>query len=258
MREWEVYPAIDLRRGNVVRLRQGDPTRETIYDDDPLAAALRWRSDGARWLHVVNLDGAFGEESTPNQRSLERILTAGLSVQFGGGLRDMDALRRALALGVRRAVIGTAAVEQPELVAAAVEEFGPERLAVAIDARKGRVTARGWAQDSSLEAADVLRRCVSQGATRFIATNVERDGMPAGLDITWLKSLLAVADGGPEEVGRTLAQSKHTVVPRIIASGGVAGLDDLRAALDAGLAGVIIGRALYEGQVSLREAVALC
>ena len=131
--EWVVYPAIDLRRGRVVRLRQGDPDQETRYAEDPLSVARRWQEAGATWLHVVNLDGAFDEGGRENQAALERILTTGLQVQFGGGVRDLTTLCRALDLGVSRVVIGTAAVRNPELVDDALRTFGPDRILYGTD-----------------------------------------------------------------------------------------------------------------------------
>jgi len=237
MRIWDIYPAIDLRRGRVVRLMQGDPNRETKYADDPLSVARRWQTAGATWLHVVNLDGAFGERSRENRDALERILTTGLRVQFGGGLRDLESLHRALDLGVSRVVIGTAAVENPALVEAALAAFGPERVAVAIDARQGQVHTHGWQQDTALTATALAQRCAAQGVQWVIFTDVSRDGMGSGLNVATTAHL---------------AQSANL---QVIASGGVSSLEDIRRAYQAGLSGVIIGRALYEGLVDLRAAL---
>ncbi|MGD8473317.1 MAG: HisA/HisF-related TIM barrel protein, partial [Anaerolineae bacterium] len=163
MSDWTVYPAVDLRRGRVVRLRQGDPARETTYDEDPLAVARRWQRAGADWVHVVNLDGAFGEGGSENLVALTRILGTGLRVQFGGGLRNLETLSRVLEMGVSRAILGTAAVEEPSLVEAALAEFGPERIAVAIDAGQGLVRTHGWQQDSALTAQELARWCREAG-----------------------------------------------------------------------------------------------
>jgi len=236
-RIWDVYPAIDLRRGRVVRLRQGDPNRETQYADDPLTVARRWQEAGADWLHVVNLDGAFGERGQENQVALERILSAGLSVQFGGGLRDLSGVRRVLDLGVSRAVIGTAAVENPALVEAALAEFGSQRIALGIDARDGRVRTRGWQETAPMTAVELAQRWAAQGARWGIFTDVARDGMGSGLNL---------------EATTRLARTTGLCV---IASGGVASLEDVRRTYEAGLSGVIIGRALYEGQITLPEAL---
>lgn len=237
MRTWDVYPAIDLRRGWVVRLRQGDPDQETKYAADPLSVARRWQEAGATWCHVVNLDGAFGERSQENQAALGRILTTGLRVQFGGGLRHLEAIRRALELGVSRVVLGTAAVENPALVEAALEAFGPERVAVGIDARQGKVQTYGWKEATSVTAMELAQRWADQGGRWIIFTDVARDGMGSGLNL------------------EAMVQLTQATGLNVIASGGVAGLEDVQRAYKAGLSGVIIGRALYEGQVALEDAL---
>ncbi len=237
MRDWTVYPAIDLRRGRVVRLMQGDPKQETRYANDPLSVACRWGEAGATWLHVVNLDGAFGERSQENQAALERILTTGLRVQFGGGLRDFKSLQRALDLGVSRVVVGTAAVENPALVQTSLATFGPERVALGIDTREGKVRTHGWKEIASVTAVELAQQWTDKGVRWVIFTDVARDGMGSGLNL---------------EVTIHLAQATGL---HIIASGGVASLEDVRRAYQAGLSGVIIGRALYEGQVSLQDAL---
>ena len=235
--EWRVYPAIDLRRGRVVRLVQGDPGRETKYADDPLGVARRWKEAGAEWLHVVNLDGAFGERGRENLVALERILMTGLRVQFGGGLRNLESIRRVLDLGVSRVVVGTAAVENPSLVEAALRALGPERIAVAIDAREGKVRTHGWKETTSMTAMELAGQWAARGVRWLIFTDVSRDGMGSGLNLT---------------VTMQLAQATGL---HVIASGGVASLEDVRRAYQAGLSGVIIGRALYEGQVALEDAL---
>ena len=245
MSDWAVYPAIDLRQGRVVRLRQGDPSRETTYDNDPLAVARRWQREGADWVHVVNLDGAFGEGGGENLAALSRILGTDLCVQFGGGLRNLESLSRVLEMGVSRAILGTAAVEEPLLVKAAVAEFGPERIAVAIDARQGLVRTHGWRQDSALTARELARWCGESGVQWIIHTDVDRDGMGRGLNVEASRQLARV--GGPlGDLGQGL---------RVIASGGVASLEDVQRAHQAGLSGVIIGRALYDGGVCLEDAL---
>jgi phosphoribosylformimino-5-aminoimidazole carboxamide ribotide isomerase len=247
MNNWTIYPAIDLRQGRVVRLRQGDPARETAYGDDPLAVARRWQEAGARWLHVINLDGAFGEGGGENLAALTRILGTGLRVQFGGGLRDLESLRRVQKLGVQRAILGTAAAEGTALIEAALAAFGPERIAVAIDARRGRVRTHGWQQDSVLTAVELARRCAGLGVRWIIHTDVARDGMGHGLNVEASQQL---AEGtGP------VRGSEHGL--QVIASGGVATLDDVQRAHRAGLSGVIIGRALYEESVRLEDALAV-
>ncbi len=236
-KNWTVYPAIDLRRGRVVRLKQGDPGRETHYSDDPLSVARRWQHAGAIWLHVVNLDGALGERGQENQAALERILSAGLRVQFGGGLRSLDGIRRALDLGVDRAIIGTAAVRDPALVQQALGAFGPERVVVGIDARQGQVRTHGWQQASALTALELAQGWSEQGARWVIFTDVARDGMGSGINL------------------EATAQLAQTTGLNVIASGGVSSLQDVRQTYQAGLSGLIIGRALYEGQVALKDAL---
>lgn len=237
MTTFTVYPAIDLRRGGVVRLAQGDPGRETAYGNDPLAVAERWQHAGATWLHVVNLDGAFGEASEDNRAALTRILTMGLEVQFGGGIRDLDAIRRALELGVARVVVGTAAVETPELLGAAVAAFGPAKVALGIDALDGMVRIRGWQEGAAMMAGDLARRWAEVGGHTVIFTDISRDGMGRGVNVT------ATAD---------LARDTKL---EVIASGGVRSLEDVQRVRAAGLGGVIIGRALYEGHIVLVDAL---
>jgi phosphoribosylformimino-5-aminoimidazole carboxamide ribotide isomerase len=230
-----VLPAIDLRAGRVVRLAQGDPARQTDYGGDPAAAARRWQAEGAEWLHVVNLDGAFGADGGANATALADILKVGLSVQFGGGLRDRDSLARAFDAGVTRAVIGTAAVEQPELVDWALAAYGAERVAVGIDAHNGNVLVKGWAGLTALSALELAQRIAGQGVAWSVFTDVARDGIGTGVNVE-AAAALAAASG-----------------LRVIASGGVAAAADVQRVREARLAGVIIGRALYEGQVNLKE-----
>jgi phosphoribosylformimino-5-aminoimidazole carboxamide ribotide isomerase len=242
---WNIYPAIDLRRGRVVRLMQGDPDRETQYADDPLHIAKRWQAAGAQWLHVINLDGALDESGRQNLAALEHVLTTGLKVQFGGGMRDLDGIRRALDLGVSRVVIGTAAVENPALVEAALAEFGPERIALGLDARDGIVRTHGWKEDTGITAVEMGRQWTDKGVRWVIFTDVSRDGMGSGLNLDATVEL-AQATGPSTGSGRRM---------RVIASGGVASLADVQQTYEAGLSGVIIGRALYEGSVVLEKAL---
>lgn len=244
---WNVYPAIDLRHGRVVRLKQGDPGRETQYAEDPLQIARRWQEAGAKWLHVVNLDGALGEGGHQNLAALERILknTTGrpsepveeLRIQFGGGLRDLASIRRVLELGVSRVVLGTAAVKDPALVEAALENFGPERVAIGIDARAGKAQTHGWQHEAEITALDLAQGWADKGIRWLIFTDVARDGMRRGLNLE-----------------ATVKLARETGL-NVIASGGVASLEDVEQTHEAGLSGVIIGKALYEGQVALEEAL---
>ncbi len=238
-RMWDVYPAIDLRRGRVVRLKQGDPNRETKYADDPSSVARRWQEADATWLHVVNLDGALDEGDSENLNALERILTTGLQIQFGGGMRDLAGIRRILDLGASRAIIGTAAVENPALVEAALETFGPEQIVVGIDARDGKVHTHGWKKVASVTAVELGQQWAEKGVHWIVFTDVARDGMGSGLNL---------------DATVQLAQATGL---HVIASGGVARLEDVRQTYEARLSGVIIGRALYEGQVVLEDALRL-
>ncbi len=150
-----IYPAIDLRGGKVVRLKEGDPAQMTSYSDDPAETAKRWLDAGAAWLHVVNLDGAFGESDNVNRAALASILKFGVRVQFGGGMRSLESIEAALSLGVSRAILGTIAIEQPEIVRDALSRFGAEQIAVGIDARDGFVRTRGWKDNSGVPALDL-------------------------------------------------------------------------------------------------------
>jgi phosphoribosylformimino-5-aminoimidazole carboxamide ribotide isomerase len=237
MSEIILFPAIDLRQGQVVRLRQGDPVRQSVYSTDPGAAARRWLSVGARWLHVVNLDGAFGEKDSLNQEALGEILTAACEaqaqVQFGGGLRSLDSIARLLELGVARVVLGTLAVEQPSVLEQAVQAFGPERVAAGIDAYHDQVQVRGWKQGSALTALKAAQRMKLAGLQWLIFTDIDRDGMGSGVNLAAAQRL-ASATG-----------------LQVVVSGGAASAADVYAARQAGLAGIILGRALYDGTIDL-------
>jgi len=232
-----IYPAIDLRGGKVVRLKEGDPARMTAYSDDPAETARRWLEAGTSWLHVVNLDGAFGESDIANRSALEKILKLEVQVQFGGGMRSLAAVERALELGVSRAVLGTIAIEQPEVVEAALKKFGAEKVAVGIDARDGLVRVRGWKENSRISATNLVLQMRTLGLRIVIFTDVSRDGLGSGLNIPSTRALAEVS--GLD----------------VIASGGVYTLEDVIAARNANLAGAIIGRALYEGTIDLKEAL---
>ena len=230
-----IYPAIDLRGGKVVRLKEGDPARMTSYSDDPTETARKWLGKGASWLHVVNLDGAFGEGDGANQAALESILKLGAHVQFGGGMRSLDSVAQALSLGLSRVVLGTIAVEQPEVVADALKKFGAEKIAIGIDARDGVARVRGWKDDGKISAHDLALQMRTLGLRTVIFTDIRRDGLGSGLNIPSTRELA-------ERSGLD-----------VIASGGVHTIDDVLAAKAAGLAGTIIGRALYEGTINLAD-----
>jgi phosphoribosylformimino-5-aminoimidazole carboxamide ribotide isomerase len=241
MSRFTIYPAIDLRAGQVVRLKEGDPSRQTTYSPDPARTAQNWLEAGARWLHVVNLDGAFDENDSANQAALRVILeTAKLfeaRVQFGGGTRSMEMVERALRLGVSRVVLGTAAVERPQLVTDAIEAFDSDRIAIGIDARDGMVRVRGWQSDSGIRATELALQMRDAGVHIIVFTDISRDGLGSGLNIPSTRALAEIS--GLE----------------VIASGGVSTIEDVLSAQDANLSGVIIGRALYEGTIALKAAL---
>lgn len=230
-----IFPAIDLRSGQVVRLKEGDPNRQTNYSSDPAGTARRWLDTGARWLHVVNLDGAFGEGDQANLQALKDILAEAsqrqVPVQFGGGLRTVEAVAAILNLGVSRAVVGTLAVEQPQVLRAALARWGNDRIAVSLDARDGRVQVRGWQNDTVILAGSLARELFSAGLRWLVFTDISRDGLQSGLNLQ-----------------ATVELARESGL-QVIASGGVSRLEDVQQARQAGLAGVIVGRALYEGSI---------
>ncbi len=241
-----IFPAIDLRAGRCVRLFQGDYAQETVFDDDPVGVALRWRDEGAEWLHVVDLDAArapVGEAGRgENLRVVARIAAAvEIPVQMGGGVRDRESARRVLEAGVRRAIIGTAAAGEFEAAAALFGEFG-ESLVLGVDARDGRVAVAGWQQSTALDAVELTVRLATAGARRVIFTDIATDGTGRGPSIEATRRL-ALAAGIP-----------------VIASGGIGSPTDVaavRALVTEGVEGLIIGQALYTGAVKLPEAIAL-
>ncbi|HXG45367.1 MAG TPA: 1-(5-phosphoribosyl)-5-[(5-phosphoribosylamino)methylideneamino]imidazole-4-carboxamide isomerase [Gemmatimonadales bacterium] len=232
-----LYPAIDLRQGRVVRLAQGEAGRETAYHADPVAVAEAFVQAGAQWLHVVDLDRAFGTGSnTPLIRRVVESVRGRARVQIGGGIRSLAALDEVLALGVDRVVLGTAVAREPALVPAALARAGNERIAVGLDARGGRIAIRGWTETTDLLLEQVAVQVRDQGVVRVVYTDVARDGMLTGPDL-----------GGARALGE--------LGLRVILSGGIASLNDLRAARAAGLEGAIVGRALYEGRFGLAQAL---
>ncbi len=234
-----IYPAIDLRGGRCVRLRQGQPDHETVYSADPLQMARHWLSQGAAWLHIVDLDAALGQTS-PNQAAVRAIVAAsGAPVQFGGGLRSLEAIEAAFALGVTRVVIGSAAVRNPALVSSALTRFGSSAVAIGIDSRAGKVAVHGWQETTQTSAVTLALQMKNLGVERIICTDVARDGMLQGPDLDGLRQMA-------EQTGL-----------KVIASGGVSSLDDLRAlAALPGIEGAIVGQALYTGAFTLPEAIA--
>lgn len=233
-----LYPAIDLKDGQCVRLLRGDMAASTVFNDDPAGQARAFQDAGCRWLHLVDLNGAF--EGVPvNQAAVEGILSAvDVPVQLGGGIRDITTIEAWLNAGLSRVILGTAAVRDPDLVRLAATHF-PGSIAVGIDARDGMVAIQGWAETTDITATDLARRFEDAGVAAIIYTDIDRDG----------------AMGGPN-VAATADLARSVEIP-VIASGGVSSLDDLRALKDCGAAldGAISGRALYEGTIDLAEAI---
>jgi phosphoribosylformimino-5-aminoimidazole carboxamide ribotide isomerase len=233
-----IIPAIDIKDGRCVRLFQGEMDKETIYFDRPIDAARHWVKEGATFIHVVDLNGAV-EGRPVHTREVEAICKeTDLLVELGGGLRSAASVEAALALGVSRVVVGTAAYEHQAFLRALCKQF-PEKIVVGIDARAGKVAVKGWKETTSMDAVDLAKRCAGDGASRIIYTDISRDGTREGVNV--------------EE---TLRLARSVSVP-VIASGGVATLEDIRRLLPLeaeGVEGVIIGRALYSGAFTLRDA----
>lgn len=244
MSQFTVYPAIDLRRGRVVRLAQGDPARQTVYADDPSEIAHRWIQSGISWLHVVNLDGAFEEPDEPNQRALQAIQRAAsqndppVQLQFGGGLRSLAAVQHVFSLGIRRVILGTLAIQSPLVVTAILEKYGPQSLAVSLDVLHGTLMMRGWQEESLNSPLSLAAELAQLGVRTIIFSDIARDGLGTGVDIA---------------AAQELAQATGL---QVILAGGVASLADIKKTRQAGLSGVIIGHALYEGKIDLQEALA--
>lgn len=233
-----LYPAIDLRGGKVVRLKEGDPARQTVFSDNPVEMAQRWIGEGAEWLHIVNLDGSFGESGSVNLDMLEKIATLGTPVEFGGGLRDLPSMQRAVDAGASRLVLGTVAVKQPEIVATASEAFGGDAICVGLDSKNGVVVTHGWQQASVITPADLGRTLAGYGAKYALFTDVSRDGLLEGVNVEATEALA-------NETGL-----------QMIASGGVSSLNDVRRLAEGGIVhGAVIGMALYTGAFTLREAL---
>jgi phosphoribosylformimino-5-aminoimidazole carboxamide ribotide isomerase len=232
-----IYPAVDLRGGRVVRLVQGDPDRQTTYSDDPLAMAQRWAESGAKWLHVISLDGTLGE-AAPNLAMLARLAQVGPQVQFGGGLRTLDDVQRVIDAGATRAILGTAVIKNPDLADEAVIRFGEEAVAIALDARGGFVAIHGWKELSDWTPIELGGHLAKMGVRHILYTDIDRDGGLVGVNID-----------------ATVALAEQTSLS-VIASGGVASLEDIRALRASGwVAGVVIGQALYTGAFTLQEAL---
>lgn len=243
MDNFTIYPAIDLRGGVVVRLRQGKMDQQTDYSNSPSKVAIEWMSEGAKWLHVVNLDGAFGEPSAKNLLAIQNILDVGknkINIQLGGGLRSLEQIYDAFKMGISRVVLGTTVIENPEFGEQVLEEFGGDRIAFGFDALGEELMSRGWQSATGVKMFPLGKRLAKAGAKTIVYTNIQKDGMQTGVDWENAKRLSDIT--GLE----------------IIASGGTTTLDDIKAVRKAGLSGVIIGRAIYEGNFNLKEALNVC
>jgi phosphoribosylformimino-5-aminoimidazole carboxamide ribotide isomerase len=232
-----IYPAVDIRGGRCVRLaEEGDFDKDALFDADPVEAARRWADAGAEWLHVVDLDGAV-QRRPVNTDSVRRIRAAiDIPIELGGGNRTEDDIEHAFALGIDRVILGSVALSDPSLVASAVERWS-ERIAVGLDARDGKLAANGWLDQTDASVFEVASSLAAAGVGCFAFTDIRRDGTLAGPNLEALLTLIATVDAD------------------VISSGGVGTIDDVRAVHEIGAAGVIIGRALYDGRIDLREAI---
>jgi phosphoribosylformimino-5-aminoimidazole carboxamide ribotide isomerase len=239
MDSFTIFPAIDLRSGQVVRLSEGDPNRQTAYFAVPAETARQFIAAGAQWLHVINLDGAFGDGEIKNMDAVASILKvavpAGIKVQFGGGLRNLESIEAAFNMGVTRVVIGTAIVEAPGLLEEVLVRWGSERIVAGLDARDGWLRIHGWQGETRLNVADVAITVRERGITTLVFTDIARDGLQKGLNLESTKEIARVSG------------------LKVIASGGVGSLADIQAVRESGLAGVIVGRAIYENSISLAD-----
>ena len=241
MDSFTVFPAIDLRQ--VVRLQEGVAEKQTTYSSNPGEVAERWLQSGSRWLHVVNLDGAFSEKDTANKLALDAIIETAKAhqarIQYGGGIRSLKTVETLLSNGVSRVILGTLAIEKPEVVAELVGIYGPERIAVSLDGRDGVVHVQGWRTRSKTTVVSHAELLEKSGLKWLVFTDIRRDGRLTGINL--------------DETAR-LVKSTHL---NVIASGGVSVIGDIIAARNAGLAGVITGKALYEGAFDPKELFAL-
>lgn len=236
-----LFPAIDLKDGSCVRLERGEMAHATVFNNNPAAQADSFAKAGFKWLHVVDLDGAFAGRSVNADAVSDIIEAIDIPVQLGGGIRDMAAIERWLGKGIARVILGTAAVRSPEFVRGAAGAF-PDSVAVGIDARDGKVAVEGWAETSEINVVDLARRFEDAGVAAIVHTDISRDGVLAGLDLD-----------------STLALANAVTVP-VIASGGLASIDDVKQLVEpryGKLAGAITGRALYDGRINVGDALAL-
>ena len=235
----EIIPAIDLHGGKCVRLLRGQRSQETVYSENPAEIARKWQAEGARRLHMVDLDGAFAGKRVNAAAIKDVVANLTIPVQLGGGIRERETAQDTFKLGVSKIILGTVAVQKPGLVQALVQEFG-KRILVGIDARDGLVAVQGWTESSAKKAVDLALLMQEMGVAEIIYTDISRDGTLEGANLSALKEMAEVLD-----------------IP-LIASGGVSSLDDLRRLKELehlGISGVIVGRALYTGDISLKEAI---
>jgi phosphoribosylformimino-5-aminoimidazole carboxamide ribotide isomerase len=234
----DIIPAIDLKGGKCVRLYQGDYSKETVFSVDPVATALRWQEQGARWLHLVDLDGAAAGEVRNTQAIEDIVKNTSLEVELGGGIRRSDVVEQLIKLGVKRVILGTVAVEQIELTKRIIKKFG-EAIVVGIDARDSYVTTHGWMKISTMTVLDLSQTMAAIGARRIIYTDVKRDGTLT------------------EPNYDTTAELVRKLNIPVVASGGVSSIEHIRKLAALGVEGVIIGKALYTGDIDLKEALAI-
>lgn len=231
-----IYPAVDIKDGKCVRLVQGEFDKVTVYSDDPVQMALKWESLGAEYLHVVDLDGARTGEAQNISITSEIAAKLGIPVQLGGGIRSIETIEKLISNGIQRVILGTSAVKNPDLVKQAIEIF-KENIVIGIDAKDGMVAIDGWAKTSEFTAIGFANKMVELGAKTIIYTDISRDGMLKGPNLTAMKEMA------------------NSVDAEIIASGGVSSLQDIKALKETGVSGVIVGKALYTGDVDLKEAI---
>ena len=234
----EVIPAIDLIAGRCVRLYQGDYSRQTVYDDDPVGVARRWESLGASRIHIVDLDGARAGD--PQNLDAIRSITQSVSVpvQMGGGLRTLDHAQTVIDCGVQRVMLGTVAIRDPDVVRSACAALGSDSVVVAVDSKDGYVVVSGWTSASRIEATELLGRMLEAGVSTFLCTDISKDGTLRGPNYELMANLVEVAGSG------------------VIAAGGIATTDHLRRLAEVGVGGAVIGKALYTGDINLAEALA--
>jgi phosphoribosylformimino-5-aminoimidazole carboxamide ribotide isomerase len=232
----DIIPAVDIKDGQAVRLKQGDFDRVTVFDKSPLAAVKRWANAGAKWIHIVDLDGARAGKPVNHALVGEAAKATTSMIQLGGGLRDIASVQAAIGLGVSRVVLGTAALEKRELLHAARRKF-PDRILVGVDARNGKVATHGWKKESTISAIEAIKELSLPGIAAIVFTDITRDGMMEGPNL--------------EALGQAVTAAR---IP-IIASGGISSIADLASVANSGASGAIIGRALYDGSIDLAEAL---